>query len=198
MMFLKLKWCFWNSSLIYETLPFSMSPDSNPLLPNTRYTSSATRESLALAMDQVMCSGCIWQVSWTFFYELIINLVIYDKWTLNWPKCLKMSSNLNLSQAAQEAEREVERRAKENQERLSRIFSSNNLEAEMASRKNNSAEEPPSKIQGQIQCLTVLLWSVWLSHFLDQCCKQQEEKFSRWPAASEHFKSEWKAFQHLS
>ena len=71
-----------------------------------------------------------------------------------------MSLNLNLSQAAQEAEREVERRAKENQERLSRIFSSNNLEAEMASRKNNSAEEPPSKIQGQIQCLIVLLWSV--------------------------------------
>ena len=36
---------------------------------------------------------------------------------------------------------EVERRAKENQERLSRIFSSNNLEAEA-----DAAGEPPSKI----------------------------------------------------
>ena len=44
-----------------------------------------------------------------------------------------------------EAEKEVERRAKENQDRLSRIFYSNNLE-------NNSTEEPPAKVQGQIQC----------------------------------------------
>ena len=46
-----------------------------------------------------------------------------------------------MDQAAQEAEMEVERRAKENQERLSRIFSSNNLEAEA-----DAAGEPPSKI----------------------------------------------------
>ena len=53
--------------------------------------------------------------------------------------------NFDLSQAAQEAEKEVERRAKENQDRLSRIFYSNNFE-------NNSVEEPPAKVQGQIQC----------------------------------------------
>ena len=46
-----------------------------------------------------------------------------------------------MDQAAQEAEMEVEQRAKENQERLSRIFSSNNLEAEA-----DAAGEPPSKI----------------------------------------------------
>ena len=46
-----------------------------------------------------------------------------------------------MDQAAQEAEMEMERRAKENQDRLSRIFSSNNLEAEA-----DAAGEPPSKI----------------------------------------------------
>ena len=58
--------------------------------------------------------------------------------------------NLNLSQAAQEAEKEVELRTKENQERLSRIFSSNNFE-EAASRKTNFSEGPPAKVQGRIQ-----------------------------------------------